>query len=618
MSGLIRKEMLRKDLLSNDAGKGVDLVHGAAKSSDLSSSDANKGGSLVGFKWNQLAQSVEKIDWGIQTGGNGLNVLRYITPAEWPAILNGTSTYDCTVSIQTAIDSAATIIQNVIASKSDIVTSSVYVPSGIFKHTGTIYVKEGVRLVGASRSSSVFISDGIAVAVQLGNTDREYSNVVLENITVKGNGSTNTTKGVRFVRCIRTSYIKNCQIFGFGYNIYGEQTWAFQIVDNFIHDALKNNIYWADSTACEIHRNRIDGAGEEGIVIDGQSSSELINVRVSGNAIQGCNYNGVKVIDATNVTFRDNFFESNNQAASTYANVLLFKGSRGQKTTVANFTGNFYTAGSAGGTTHRAIDIRSAEQVFIIGDQVRGSKFDRAILGSNDVGYAYVRGVFDVGGSNPIDFDSATVLDWVNGNFQKVIGESPSAIGKSLSIKDAKANQPLIHFENSSSDSGSVTLQAKAGTSDTNTFLAYWLNSSGSNVFRVFSNGDTKNLNNVFGAISDEKLKTDIVDAQSQWNDIKNVRLRKYRLKSDPCFMQLGVVAQELEITSPGLVGESPDFEEVEIVKENGSTEFERRLTGTTTKDVKYSLLYLKAVGALQEAMLRIEQLEKKFKVECK
>jgi hypothetical protein len=58
--------------------------------------------------------------------------------------------------------------------------------------------------------------------------------------------------------------------------------------------------------------------------------------------------------------------------------------------------------------------------------------------------------------------------------------------------------------------------------------------------------------------------------------------------------VQLGVVAQEIELTSPGLV---------EDIKMLGETE-------ETIKTVKYSILYMKAVKALQEAMERIEQLE--------
>jgi hypothetical protein len=526
----------------------------------------------------------------------------------------GDGSNDDTSAIQAAIDVATVKVQTVIASKVDFVSNDVFVPAGVYKHLSTIYVKEGVRLIGASKSSSMLQSAGLAVAVQMGGVDREYSNVMLEHLSIKGDGSTNTTKGVYFTGTIRNCYIQQCQIYGFGYNIYGYETWAFTIADNYIHDALKNNIWWSAATACEIARNRIDDAGEECIVLDG-GASEIITVNLTGNAIQGAQYNGVKVVDGTNIRFENNFFERNNFAGSTYADVLLIPGGSSTTTTVAVFTGNFYTQASAPGTTHRAIDIRKADNVYIIGDQVRGSGFEKAIILASTVGYAYVRGSFSIGGANIIDSDPATVLDWVDGNYQQVIGESPTAIAKTLTIKDAKANSSLVHYENSSSTTGSITIQAKAGTTDTNTYLAYWLNSSGTNVFRVTANGDTRNANNVFGSISDAKLKDIIGPASSQWEDIKAVNLCKFRFKSDESgLVQLGVIAQELEKTSPNLVSETPDFEEIEIVNEAGQKEIVRRATGETTKEVKYSILYLKALGALQEAMRRIEGLEQKVK----
>ena len=133
----------------------------------------------------------------------------------------------------------------------------------------------------------------------------------------------------------------------------------------------------------------------------------------------------------------------------------------------------------------------------------------------------------------------------------------------------------------------------------------------------IFNNGDVKNTNNSYGAISDEKLKQDIIDASSQWDDIKALRVVKYRLKSDVEADQnakpmLGLVAQEVEEISAGLVTESPDYEEVEITDEEGKVTTERQATGTVTKSVKYSVLYMKAVKALQEAMERIETLEAK------
>ena len=122
----------------------------------------------------------------------------------------------------------------------------------------------------------------------------------------------------------------------------------------------------------------------------------------------------------------------------------------------------------------------------------------------------------------------------------------------------------------------------------------------GTNSFRVYTNGNVQNSNNSYGAISDIKLKENIVDASSQWSDIKALRVRNYNFIEGQTHTQIGVVAQEVEAVSPGLVTESPDKDE----NDND--------LGTTTKSVNYSVLYMKAVKALQEAMARIETLEAK------
>jgi hypothetical protein len=126
---------------------------------------------------------------------------------------------------------------------------------------------------------------------------------------------------------------------------------------------------------------------------------------------------------------------------------------------------------------------------------------------------------------------------------------------------------------------------------------------TGTNCFYVATNGDVRNTNNSYGAISDIKLKENIVDANSQWDDIKSLQVRKYNFKPETnqqTHTQIGLVAQEVELVSPGLVSESPDLDE------DGND------LGTVTKSVNYSVLYMKAVKALQEAMERIETLEAK------
>jgi hypothetical protein len=119
----------------------------------------------------------------------------------------------------------------------------------------------------------------------------------------------------------------------------------------------------------------------------------------------------------------------------------------------------------------------------------------------------------------------------------------------------------------------------------------------------IFGNGNIQNANNSYGALSDAKLKRDIVDADSQWADVKAMRVRKYRFKDDPQGpLQIGLVAQEVEAISPGLVSETDDVHEV-----NGEL---RTVPGKRTKAIAYSILHVKAFKALQEAMARIEQLE--------
>jgi hypothetical protein len=124
---------------------------------------------------------------------------------------------------------------------------------------------------------------------------------------------------------------------------------------------------------------------------------------------------------------------------------------------------------------------------------------------------------------------------------------------------------------------------------------------SGIASFGVLTNGDVKNTNNSYGALSDLKLKENIVDAAPQWNDLKALQVRNYNFKAETgqqTHTQIGLVAQEVELVSPGLVSESPDRDE------DGND------LGTVTKSVNYSVLYMKAVKALQEAMERIETLE--------
>jgi len=198
------------------------------------------------------------------------------------------------------------------------------------------------------------------------------------------------------------------------------------------------------------------------------------------------------------------------------------------------------------------------------------------------------------------------------------------------------ADNPVLKLENSLTSGVSadvpvlyVRTNQTSGTHD----IMQGLRSSDVK-FIVENDGDTYNQNGTFSSISDERLKENITDANSQWDDIKALKVKNFDLKiDDTAPRQIGVIAQELEASGMnGLVKErNPTVPQIEIDGSLGTLEDdtdrpildeEGNETGTYHKKVKSvnskvklvknSILFMKAVKALQESMERIEQLEAK------
>jgi hypothetical protein len=163
------------------------------------------------------------------------------------------------------------------------------------------------------------------------------------------------------------------------------------------------------------------------------------------------------------------------------------------------------------------------------------------------------------------------------------------------------ANSGLSDIYGSSS-----TLRLRTGLTGTSGQLLGGFNgatsiSNGTQSLAIFANGNVQNTNNSYSQLSDVKLKENIVDANSQWDDLKAIQIRNWNFKAETGYethTQIGVVAQEIETVSPGLVYDTPDRDD------------EGNDLGTVTKSVNYSVLYVKAIKALQEAQTRIEALE--------
>lgn len=158
----------------------------------------------------------------------------------------------------------------------------------------------------------------------------------------------------------------------------------------------------------------------------------------------------------------------------------------------------------------------------------------------------------------------------------------------------ARFNQDLsTHFVGDIKAGGAFEASWSTSPNDTTSYFARFTDSTATRAY-IWSNGDMQNQNNVYGAISDRRLKRDILPAKSQWDDIKMLaeRMVNYRLKdavndNPDAPYQLGHIAQEIQEVCPGLVGET-----------NGLLH------------VKYSIMNLKAIKGLGEAMERIEALE--------
>jgi hypothetical protein len=244
-----------------------------------------------------------------------------------------------------------------------------------------------------------------------------------------------------------------------------------------------------------------------------------------------------------------------------------------------------------GSTSGATADIQSKRDVLsynsgIIHDDTDG--LSAGTLRTNNIlGHASPMTIS--GGSDASTGTAHNVIPVSNNWFTHVVENGTkegNRVGFALNIANASASytNKWVSFEAES-------------TSNLAQFKMYRRNAgSTQGIFTINTAGDFLNITGTYGTISDENYKQQIVSASSQWDDIKAVDVVNYKLNSlvetmgDDAPSYLGVTAQQLETVGlNGLVS----------IDEN-----------TEQKAVKYSILYMKAVKALQEAMDRIEQLE--------
>ena len=193
--------------------------------------------------------------------------------------------------------------------------------------------------------------------------------------------------------------------------------------------------------------------------------------------------------------------------------------------------------------------------------------------------------------------------------------------GNFFELNSGQGNVYTANFINSENDASKTLYGQKiyfnAQNKDDQSSLFLVCQDTGTIRLKITSDGDVLNHDNAYGSISDERIKQDIRDANSQWDDIKALKVRNFKKNDDverygdKAWEQIGLIAQELEASGMDKcvkqeVLYTAEDQEVAInktAKEGDIKEY---------KTVKYSILYMKAIKALQEAMARIEALEAK------
>ena len=102
---------------------------------------------------------------------------------------------------------------------------------------------------------------------------------------------------------------------------------------------------------------------------------------------------------------------------------------------------------------------------------------------------------------------------------------------------------------------------------------------------------------------TDERIKQNITDAGSQWDDIKALKIRNYKRKDQVSagldITMIGVIAQELEKVAPyavnKVVSEEHELDDMRVINES-------------------NLTYL-LINSVKELTKRVEELENEIKI---
>ena len=233
--------------------------------------------------------------------------------------------------------------------------------------------------------------------------------------------------------------------------------------------------------------------------------------------------------------------------------------------------------------------------------------------------------------------NSGTATQAMRIRFDGNVGIGTGADSTQLKVEHDTSGEKVMQLRSThASNPRGMEMQYPNATPDntSNDNLVFSFEDDNTSRIKITSDGDINNHDGTYGTLSDSRIKDNITDANSQWDDIKAIKVRNYKKKddvrdyADKAPTHIGVIAQELETSGMnGLVKETePSKGEIQsdssfgTLYQDGDTLPDGKEIGdikeikSQVKSVKYSILYMKAIKALQEAQTRIETLEAKVK----
>lgn len=472
--------------------------------------------------------------------------------------------------------------------------------------TSPNFAKDSLRLNGRKGTVLRHTGTGYALLCDAGSVSEIVAGMDIRNITLESNAT--ATGGVFMRACCHSNFDINFR------NIPGI---CFSDISGVLntyklkHTAQGNTITITPATLLACTKR---GAGIE----CSANEYQLIGENLSGTALV--------LTDCVNSRFNGGTLELNGfgMSISATSNYNVFNNTQ--------MFGNADLDINCLGTANVFNGVRSSREATFVGTRnvCNGGVYDRINNSGisntfNNVVYGQNRGLFNDNEITTIkrsvynaytatlDHDRLGVVRDFTASGKATFGKGVAVWGDAQMTKTANGELLIgistltgngkLQVNNSTNTATDQNIRSMlGGTAYIATAQHIYCNTGGTDVMLVLGNGNLQNVNNSYGAISDIKLKENIVPATPKLDKIMQVNVVNYNLINDPNKeKQLGVIAQELAQIFPGMVQETNDHDE------------HGELNGEVTKGVKYSVFVPMLIQCVQEMNQKIKVLEDKL-----